>query len=351
MISKTVHKQKIYFSLDKNLQKDMRRHVVSSIDECSKKVLNLHIEQWFFVQDQDQDQDKKKNNCDANLGRKEKVRSKSRELIFFVHGLSEHPRLHTDFFTQYLSENPHTEIWMVDLPGHGLSDQIPYGVSYFELFQEALIESINHMMKHKGVISFHLMGYSMGATVIMKTLSDAFNFIKGQVLSTILVNPFLKSKLNIPWFVKKAFVYSFPLLRDHFNDHIEKISLPNTVMGDDITHSKKHADLFDEDPLVKRTIALEFLYELLCIQNDVARYPYYLDMPVLILLSANDSVVNTEATLKIMQGISSFYLDIKIFSNMKHSLLNEVQRKEVCKAINIFMSEIEVKFSEKKEVA
>jgi len=243
--------------------------------------------------------------------------------LFMIHGVCEYHQRH-DLLPRFLIERiPNMIISWMDHKGHGLSSGTRCHVQRFDEYCEDVIEFINIKIEEEVSEDWShsrnfVFGHSMGGLIVLKSIFDFRDTIKRHICGLIFSNPSVRTKIQVPFWVKEMMIHFSPLLG--------KLRIANLLVGKDLCTDRQLAEQYDGDHLINKFMTIALLREIFMASKSVRTQSYFLDIPALFLLSEDDQVVDPAFTELFCKGIDPSLCTVKNYSMMKHEVFNNLER-------------------------
>lgn len=266
------------------------------------------------------------------------------KILLIVTGMAEHSERY-DEFARYLN-NEGFNVFCLDHYGQGKNNNDMNPPSNYFFKMEDTIKEYIEILKEQFDLPVYLLAHSMGSFITQGFIEKYSNSVDKVVImgsngrnSLIKVGKLLtKIYVNNKNKDKKA-----TLLHNLVLGSYEKTCKNDESKNAWISYNKENVKAYDNDPLsgVKPTnnFYKEFIKGLDSIQKDKNIKTINKNLPILIVGGKDDPVGNYG------KGLNSLYklykkhnlnVEIIIYENMKHEILNELDNKKVYKDILTF---------------
>jgi lysophospholipase len=212
-------------------------------------------------------------------------------------------------------------VGLFDYPGFGKSGGTRAHIPDFDQLCRVSSEFLHFLCDKHDLEEFFLVGAGLGATVLLKLEDQFFHRFRRRPKGLVLSNPLLKMNIETP-------TIGQPMM-DFFSGSLAKIKLPWRIKGDYLTHDYTLSEQFDLDPLTQRSITLATYNQLLLNSQLMRTSAYFLDVPTLLLLSADDEFLDQDVSKLFARGFNREVGKLIEYSQSKHDLFNEVDREKV----------------------
>lgn len=283
-------------------------------------------------------------------------------IVQICHGMQEHKERYLDFM-DFLANQGYACV-AHDHRGHGGSVRDPKDLGYFyDETADAIVDDINDVQDQMRLkyphVPVYLFGHSMGSLVARKYLKKYDDRIDGLILSgAVYENPGAKAGLKLVKLIAR--------LRgdDYISEKVQKLidgSFDKNIEGDLknrwLSCNEENVKAFNADEKCGFPFTLNGYSNLLQLVLDVfsdkgwqMKHP---DLPILFLAGEEDPVIGgKEEFEKSQQALRDRgYRDVsaKLFKNMRHEILNEVNRMDVYEDVLAFLEQCEAENRSRKE--
>ncbi len=238
--------------------------------------------------------------------------------LIFIHGAISHCGRHANMFEWMVRlMGGRLAVHGLDLVGHGLATGPRAFVESFQVYQEDLLTAMAWVRGQWPDGHLVLMGHSMGGLVALKTLLQLEQRLPAPVDGLLLSNPCIRPHK----------VVDFPRALDvleGLSRRVPYLRFPRTFKASELAYSAEAANQFDTDPLIPPFMTARMVHELWIAAQEVRALSYFVKLPTLFLLSAEDQIVDRAATLLFARGIDKRWVEVLEYPEAKHELLNEV---------------------------
>ncbi len=203
-----------------------------------------------------------------------------------------------------------------DLRGHGHSPgPRGYTKDYYDHVRD-LDAFVKFVSREYGipVENMVLVANSVGAVTAAAWVHDFAPRIRAMVLAA----PAFRIRLYIP--------FAIPGLRI-LNKFRPRANISSYVKSKMLTHDDEQAQLYDNDELITRNIAVNVLLGLHDLSTRIVRDAGAITTPTLILAAGKDWVVRNSAQMKFYESLSSDVREMEVYPDFFHAVLYEKGRE------------------------
>lgn len=232
---------------------------------------------------------------------------------------------------QHLVEELNLEgkwVFAFDLRGHGLSPGSRGWAPSFDTWVKDLnafsvFIRIEYGLKMENTL---VVANSVGSVMAVQWVHDYAPGIRGLILAA----PAFKIKLYVP------LALTFLKLGRKFSD---QLFVNSYVRSNMLTRDPVHAKSYDEDKLITKRIAVNVLVSLFESAKRLLADAESIDVPLLVLSSGNDFVVDNKAQKKFFDKVSSAKKEFIEFPGFRHAIFHEKDREQVVGPARKFIAE------------
>ncbi len=235
-------------------------------------------------------------------------------VVVLVHGFAEHIGRYAELIERLNRAN--MSVLGLDLRGHGRSHGKRGYIDSLEQYGEDLDAAVKHARQKTGVNQITLVAHSMGGLVASCYAAHNPQNLAGMVLSSPLIAiavkvPYWKAQVGrvmssvLPWF-----------------------SLPNTLDAKVLTHDLAKVRAYEQDPLIFHHVTARWFEQVTGFREQALQLASQIQTPLLLQLSAEDYVVDFEASKQWFERLTGVDCTLKIYEGFYHEIYNEVRREE-----------------------
>lgn len=268
--------------------------------------------------------------------------------LVVVHGMEEHSLRYHDF-AQYLVDHG-IFVFTYDLPGHGGAARSGDELGWFgekagwELLLDSVKQAVETVRNEVGNIPVWLFGHSMGSMLARCYIQENDTLIDGLILSgPPCYNPLAPAALAMTAAlgkVKGSKGHSHLLdqaITGAFNSAIEH---PRTQF-DWLSHNEDNVDAYIADPLCGNPFTISGYQALLSgmvMMQSVKSYQCASpSLPIFVFAGEEDPCIGGPEgfndSVQVLQKAGYNNVKTHLFEGMRHEILNETGRQEVCEII------------------
>ena len=241
--------------------------------------------------------------------------------VFLLHGFFDHSGILQHLIHRCIDQG--FAVAVFDLPGHGLSSGDPGTISDFADYARVFADFMRICQPHLPS-PYHLIGHSLGASIILEVLSAGASPIPGLgrvVLAAPLVHHRFQRLSRTQLFLIKPFVDDLP--RRHHRNSSDLVFVEWSKL----------------DPLAGKRISLNWLQALYAWNDRLAGYKK-IDVPVLIVQGTEDRVVDWRYNIAALQSQFAAVRPVWIEGG-RHQLFNEspLIRAQVLRAVCTYLKQ------------
>ncbi|MGI9244331.1 MAG: lysophospholipase [Verrucomicrobiales bacterium] len=242
--------------------------------------------------------------------------------LLWVHGFAEHSGRYLETFRWFARHG--FESWMLDLRGHGRSGGEVVSIDRFSDYTDDLEVFYAHVLGRGEMRApIFCLGHSMGGLVLGRLLQeredggDETNDLEG----AIFLSPFMGLEMPLPAWKEKA-------------SQVLSRFLPNLLLSSEFSTDVLSKDpevgrAYEADPLIARGARSRWFTETVTAQSVALTKAGQIELPVLVMHGLDDDLAAVEATQKFYQAIGSDDREIKLWDDLRHELLNEIEKEQV----------------------
>lgn len=244
--------------------------------------------------------------------------------ILVAHGLSDHGNRFLFIADKLVNAGYH--VFIPDLRGNGLSDGIR---GHFDSARQMLddITFFIEEIKNNGDGPVILYGQSMGGNIVLAYSLNYPQNIKAAISSSPwlrLAKPPAKALVNVSRILAKL---------------LPKVRILNGLKSSDLTHDRKIAEAYDNDPLIHWKITFSTFFNITQQGENTIRDAEKLKIPVLLMHGSKDMITSYNASKEFSSKAGS-KVTLLTWEDAYHELHNEPEKEEVLKKVVNWLEEL-----------
>ncbi|MBL4847758.1 MAG: lysophospholipase [Planctomycetes bacterium] len=240
----------------------------------------------------------------------------SRGHLAWVHGVSEHSGRYLETMRWFAERGFGSTA--IDLRGHGHSAGARVFVKRWAEYTSDVLAFMEGVEAPAGP-SF-LIGHSMGGLVVGRALQTQPQRLSG-LRGAVITSPCFGLKVVVPaWKIGLGRVLS---------RIAPGVSLPSDLDANLLSHDSEQVRAYEEDPLVTHSVTARWYTEVVAQMTPSLEDASRLTLPLLFMHGAEDGITDPEATAAVFERVSSEDKEFELWPNLRHELLNEVEREAV----------------------
>ncbi len=239
--------------------------------------------------------------------------------LVIIHGIGEHSERYQNVVKMLV---PHGySIYTFDLRGHGRSSGQRGHISSWDQYRADLAAFVELVREKQSDCPLYLFGHSMGSLIVLDRIIRNPEAFSGLIVSGAAIEP---TGVGNPFLILVAKVLSGLMPR---------YSLPLGIDISALSGDQGVLDCYRNDPLVHGRVTVRWGMESLRIIDEIKQKLDCIDIPMLILHGANDSINDPYGSEYIYQKISSEDKTLFIHPQCHHELHNDVHYVTVVELI------------------
>ncbi len=245
--------------------------------------------------------------------------------VLITHGLCEHSQCYTH--TAHFLCHHGFLVYAWDLQGHGRSHGKRGFIKNFNDFSRDLISVIKKTKKTTNTPSFHLVGHSMGALIILQALLKKSC---PKITSTALSSPALGLSMSVPAFKKT--------MARWLNQFWPSFTLSNGISYEFLSRDPEMTKTYRKDPLRHSQISAPLFLGMMATMKRLPKQIQGLKTPVFFQLAGDDKVVNTQRSLQLFETLQG-PKKLKLYKESYHEIYNDINKEETLSDLVDFLNE------------
>jgi len=243
--------------------------------------------------------------------------------LLWVHGFAEHGGRYIETLRWFAAHG--FDSWMVDLRGHGRSGGKRVCINRFSDYlddMEAFYRFVTQQID--GEVPTFALGHSMGGLVLARLLQDrAVSLL--DLTGCVFLSPFLGSEMKLPaW---KSFAGRV------LSRIIPNFSMPANISTEILSKDPEIGRAYVADSLIPHCATARWFTETLAAQELAFAQAERIKIPALVMHGQADELADIMAASNFFDRLGSENREFKPWENLRHELLNEVERQQVRESI------------------
>ncbi len=238
-----------------------------------------------------------------------------RAVLVVVHGLAEHSGRYVHVGERFAARG--FAVYAADQRAHGRSPGLPVHVDHFDEFVADVAAVRARAASECPGRPLVLVGHSQGGLVALRSTLLAPEGLAGTILSSPLLgirpsarpNPLLRA-------ASRALAVIAPRMR-----------FPNRVDARLLSHDPAVGQAYDADPLVSHRASARYYVSLLEAMADAHRRGSSLRVPMLVMVSGDDAIVDPRAAEAWARTAPARRVDLVCFDGFYHEMFNEPDKE------------------------
>lgn len=240
-----------------------------------------------------------------------------RAVFLIVHGLAEHSGRYVELVGHF--NRVGVACYGLDLRGHGHSDGRRVHVDHFDDYQRDVAAVREVVAERHPDLPLFLVGHSMGGLIVLRYVLSRPDDQVGAILSSpgLAAHPRVRPGLGIRLLAK--------LLRKIAPRFQVRSGLPASLVSRD----PDVVEAYEEDPLVSSTASSGFYFAMLEAQRDALERAPTLAVPILLMQSGDDRLVDPAATEAWVRAAPTQRVTYHRWTGLYHEMFHEPERERV----------------------
>ncbi len=233
-------------------------------------------------------------------------------LILAFHDIGGYHESFQDFSKYILDKTENIDVIAIDMLGHGLSSG---NRGHIESMNELIFDYLNVLEKidFTQYEKIFFLGQGAGGLLSLELYTHFENKLKIPIHGLIISN-FILNFNNV--FLKFTPWSSLKYILNH-------TKLYKLYDSKDLTSDVKKISRIESDPLIVHGATLQTFKIFMKKSQSVYQDSYFLDVPVMSLISENNPKIYTNGIDYFHKGLKKGLLTKKVYANFKHDLYNE----------------------------
>lgn len=240
-----------------------------------------------------------------------------RAMMLVVHGLGEHSGRYLHVASYFAQRG--FVVRALDYRGHGRSDGARVHVDRFDEFVEDLaLLRVKAHAEHPS-LPLVLVGHSQGGLIVLRSVLCSPESVAGAILSSPLLGVHPSSRPG-PLLATASQLLSVlaPRLR-----------LANNVDPSLVSRDPAVVEAYRRDPLVSSRVSSRWFTSLLAAIEDTFHAAASLRVPLLLMASGSDRLVDPEAAARWASRAPSSLVEYVLWDGLYHEMFNEPEQEAV----------------------
>ena len=241
--------------------------------------------------------------------------------VIFMHGFSSHCGVYRHVGRALAAKG--IAVTTFDGRGHGRSSGRRGHVRDFADYVDDLAMVVDWARGQDPGVPWALVGHSLGGAIVATYALDEKRVPKPDRL--VLAAPYLKLKMKVP--APKQ------LAANVVAKIVPTFSLPNGLVGKDLSRNPAAVTGFDADPLIFHVASAGWFMATLRAQAHLRTHAQELKVPTLMLIAGDDRIVANEASFAFAQDAGNG-VTVKTYDGLFHELLLEPEAGTVIEDVS-----------------
>lgn len=238
-------------------------------------------------------------------------------VMLLVHGLGEHSGRYLHV-ASYFAERGFVVLGF-DYRGHGRSQGARVHVERFDEFVEDLALLRAKAGAEHPSLPLLLVGHSQGGLIVLRSVLASPAAVAGAIVSSPLLGVHPSSR---PGPLLGAAAWALSLLAP-------RLRLANSVNPELVSRDPAVVEAYRRDPLVSRRVSSRWFTSMLAAVEDTFRTASSLRVPLLLMSSESDRLVDPEAAVRWAKGAPAGLVEYVRWAGLYHEMFNEPEQEAV----------------------
>ncbi len=243
-----------------------------------------------------------------------------------IHGYGDHSERYADLVNK-LSDLP-CSFYAFDLRGQGRSGGERVYAKTTDDYVSDCYEFLDFLEKSGKLAAKRLMilGHSLGGLIALKAVLKNQTRWKALILSSPCFQLY-----GISWSpVAKWSTQALSRIAPH-------LVMSNLVKPRYLFHNADSMKAYWQDPLIERRVTAHLACAIINACENIQRENIRLDIPVLVLASGDDRIVELSATKRVFEKLNAPSKSIVIYPDLYHEIFNEERNEQAIRDLKQFM--------------
>ena len=240
-----------------------------------------------------------------------------RAVFLIVHGLAEYSDRYDGFAGYFRGHG--VACYALDLRGHGHSDGKRVHADSFDDYRRD-VEAVRGIAtsRHPGR-PFFLVGHSMGGVAVLRHVLLDPSGLDGAVVSSpgLAAHPGVRPALPIR-LLARLLVKIAP-----------RPQVPSGLPARYVSRDPRVVADYEADPLVTKTVSSSWYHAMLAAQRQVRSRPMDLELPLLVMQSGDDRLVDPQATEAWAEAAPDELVTYQRWDGLYHEMFHEPEKQQV----------------------
>jgi acylglycerol lipase len=242
-------------------------------------------------------------------------------VIVIIHGLAEYGGRYQET-AEFLSANGWA-VYACDLRAHGLSPNPPgAGRVHVNRFADYFLDVaalIELARKNHGGLPLYILGHSMGGLIAISFALEKPDGLAGAIISSPALGthpdfqPPLALKLMVGILSRIA----------------PRLLIDSNLDDDAISRDPEVVQAYIDDPLISKKVSARWYGEITKAIKSANRNASTLRIPMLLMQSGADRLVDPEATRRFSEATPGKLVDLVVWEGLYHEMFNEPEKDQV----------------------
>lgn len=240
-----------------------------------------------------------------------------RAALLIVHGLAEHSGRYTEFVEHFRAAG--IACYGLDLRGHGHSDGVRVHVDSFDEYQRDVAAIQEVVATRHPDLPLFLVGHSMGGVVVLRRVLRTPAGLAGAIVSSPALAPHPGVHPPLP----------IRLLAKLLRKVAPRLQVKSGLPARFVSRDPQVVAAYVADPLVTSTASSGWYHAMLDAQREVLAGASELQLPILLMQSGDDQLVNPAATEAFVRAAPTQLVTYHRWTGLYHEMFHEPEKDTV----------------------